>query len=398
MKKVVITSAVRTAVGSFGGSFKEVPSAELGAAVMKEALVRSKIQGKDVDEVIFGCVLQAGLGQNISRQCSLKAGLPVEVPALTINKVCGSGLRSVSLAAQLIKAGDADVVLAGGTESMSMAPYISNKPRWGSRMGNFELIDEMVFTGLTDIFNGYHMGITAENLAEKFNITREDQDKFAQSSQEKAKKAIESGRFQDEIVPFEVKTKKGSVIVDKDEHYSPNSTLDALGKLKAAFKKEGTVTAGNASGINDGAAAIVVMSEEKAKAIGAPILAEIISYASGGVDPSIMGYGPVPSIAAALKKANMQLSEIELFELNEAFAAQSMAVVKGLEQEGIGKVDMSKVNVNGGAIALGHPIGASGGRILVSLLHELKKQNKKVGLASLCIGGGMGTTLIVKAV
>lgn len=398
MRKVVICSAVRTAVGSFGGMFKDVPSVDLGATVIKEALVRAKISGKDVDEVVFGCVLQAGLGQNISRQCSLKAGIPIEVPTFTINKVCGSGLRSVALAAQIIKAGDADIIVAGGTESMSGAPFIAPKVRWGARMGNAELVDEMVFGGLTDIFNGYHMGITAENLAEKFNITRKDQDEFALNSQQKAQKAIESGRFADEIVPLEITTKKGVVKIEKDEHYTPGSTLESLGKLRAAFKKDGTVTAGNASGINDGGSAFVVMSEEKAKAIGAPIFAEIVDYASGGVDPSIMGYGPVPAIKKLLKKADMKLDDIDLFELNEAFAAQSIAVVKGLEQEGVGKIDMAKVNVNGGAIAIGHPIGASGGRILVTLLHELKKQGKKTGVAALCIGGGMGTSLLVKLV
>lgn len=396
MKKVVIVSAVRTAIGAFGGSFKDFSAADLGATTIKEALKRAKITGKDVDEVIFGCVLQAGLGQNISRQCAIKAGIPVEVPTMTINKVCGSGLRSVSLAAQIIKAGDADVVVAGGTENMSQVPYVAPKVRWGARMGNTELIDEMVFGGLTDIFNGYHMGVTAENLVQQFNLTREEQDKFSQNSQEKAKKAIESGRFNDEIVPVEITTKKGTVVVDKDEHYNPKSTLEGLAKLRAAFKKDGTVTAGNASGINDGSSALVIMSEEKAKKLGAPILAEIVEYGSGGVEPSIMGYGPVPAIAKALKKANMKLSDIDLFELNEAFAAQSLAVAKGLEKDGVGKLDVSKLNVNGGAIALGHPVGSSGARILVSLLHEMKKQGKKTGLASLCIGGGMGTTVIVK--
>lgn len=398
MKKIVITAAVRTAVGGFGGSLKDVSPADLGATVIKEALNRSKIKGSDVNEVLFGCVLQAGLGQNISRQCAIKAGIPAEVPTMTINKVCGSGLRSVALAAQLIKAGDAEVIVAGGTENMSQAPYVVPSARWGARMGNTQMIDEMVYSGLTEVFNNYHMGVTAENLVDLFKLTREEQDAFAQDSQEKAKKAIESGRFADEIVAVEVKSRKGSVMVDKDEHYNPNSTLEGLAKLRAAFKKDGSVTAGNASGINDGAAAIIVMTEEKAKALGAPIIAEIIDYGSAGVDPSIMGYGPVPSIAKALKNANMKLDDIDLFELNEAFAAQSLSVIKGLEKDGVGKIDTSKVNVNGGAIALGHPIGASGARILVTLLHELKKQNKKTGLASLCIGGGMGTTLIVKMV
>ena len=396
MKKVVITSAVRTAIGKYGGGFVNVSPAALGSTAIKEALKRSKIEASSVDEVLFGCVLQAGLGQNIARQCSLGAGVPNTVPAMTINMVCGSGLRTVSLAAQLIKAGDADVVVAGGTENMSMAPYLLPNMRWGARMGDTKAIDEMVFGGLTDIFNGYHMGITAENLVDKFSLTREEQDKFSQSSQEKAKAAIEGGRFKDEIVPVEVVSRKETKIIDTDEHYNPKSTLEGLGKLRPAFKKDGSVTAGNASGINDGAAALVIMSEEKAKELGAPIFAEIVDYGSGGVDPSIMGYGPVPSIAKAIKRQNIKLEDIDLFELNEAFAAQSLAVLKGLEKEGIGKVDQSKVNVNGGAIALGHPIGASGARILVTLLHEMKKRGNKTGLASLCIGGGMGTTVIVK--
>jgi acetyl-CoA C-acetyltransferase len=396
MKKVVIAAAARTAIGKYGGGFTDVSPADLGAAVIKDVLKRAKIDGKVVDEVLFGCVLQAGLGQNIARQCSLKAGIPNEVPAMTINMVCGSGLRTVSLAAQLIKAGDADVVIAGGTENMSKAPYTIPNMRWGARMGDTKAVDEMVFGGLTDIFNGYHMGITAENLVEQFSLTREEQDKFAQNSQEKAKAAIEGGKFKDEIVPYEVVTRKETIVIDTDEHYNPKSTFEGLSKLRPAFKKDGSVTAGNASGINDGAAALVIMSEEKAKELGAPILAEIVDYGSGGVDPSIMGYGPVPSIAKAIKRQNIKLEEIDLFELNEAFAAQSISVVKGLEKEGIGKVDMSKVNVNGGAIALGHPIGASGARILVSLLHEMKKRGSKTGLASLCIGGGMGTTVIVK--
>ncbi len=397
MRKVVITAATRTAIGAYNGSLASVHPSELGATVIKDALAKSKIEGKDVDEVLYGCVLQAGLGQNISRQAAIKAGIPQEVPTMTINKVCGSGLRTVSLAAQLIRLGDADIIVAGGTENMSQAPYLVPKMRWGARMGNAEMIDEMVFDGLTEAFHGYHMGITAENLVEKFSISREDQDAFAQSSQEKAKKAIEGGRFKDEITPVEVKKRKKVDIVEEDEHYNPTSTIEGLTKMRPAFKRDGgSVTAGNASGINDGAAAIVVMSEEKAKALGAPILAEIVDYGSGGVDPTIMGYGPVPAIKKALDRANMKLEDIDLLELNEAFASQSIAVVKGLEQEGIGKVDMNKVNVNGGAIALGHPIGASGARILVTLLHEMQKTDAKTGLASLCIGGGMGTTVIVK--
>lgn len=396
MKKVVITSATRTAIGAFGKSLQNISARQLGAAVIKEALKRSKISGEQVDEVLFGCVIQAGLGQNIARQCSIDAGIPAHVPSMTINKVCGSGLRTVSLAAQLIKSGDLDIVVAGGTENMSQAPYILKNQRWGSRMGNIQATDELVEGGLTDVFNNYHMGITAENLVEQFSITREEQDQFAVNSQNKAQKAIESGRFKDEITSIEVVTKKETVVFDTDEHYSKDSSIDKISKLRPAFKKDGTVTAANASGINDGAAALVIMSEEKALQLGVPILAEIVDYGQGGVDPSIMGYGPVPAIKNALKRAKMNLNDIDLFELNEAFAAQSLAVVKGLEQVGVGLVASDKLNVNGGAIALGHPVGASGARILVTLLHEMQKRNANTGLASLCIGGGMGTTLIVK--
>jgi acetyl-CoA C-acetyltransferase len=396
MKKVVIASAVRTPTGKYQGSFSNTSAAQLGAIAMREALKRAKIEGKDLNEVLFGCVLQAGQGQNVARQCMIGAGIPVEIPAITLNIVCGSGLRSVSLAAQIIKAGDADIIMAGGTENMTMVPYTLPNMRAGARMGDVKAIDEMVFGGLTDIFNKYHMGVTAENLAEKYNITRQDQDAFALASQTKAKAAIESGRFKDEIVPVEVKTKKETIVVDKDEHYNPKCSMEGLAKLNPAFKKDGTVTAGNASGINDGSSAIVVMSEEKAKAIGAPILAEVIGYGTAGVDPKIMGYGPVPATRIALASAGLKLSDIDLYEYNEAFAAQAIAVVKGLKEEGIGELDMSKVNVNGGAIALGHPVGSSGARILVTLLHEMKKRGCKTGLASLCIGGGMGTALIVK--
>jgi acetyl-CoA C-acetyltransferase len=396
MKKVVIASAVRTPTGKYQGSFSNTSAVQLGAIAMREALKRAKIEGKDLNEVLFGCVLQAGQGQNVARQCMIGAGIPIEIPAITLNIVCGSGLRSVSLAAQIIKAGDADIIMAGGTENMTMVPYTLPNMRAGARMGDVKAIDEMVFGGLTDIFNKYHMGVTAENLAEKYNITRQDQDAFALASQTKAKAAIESGRFKDEIVPVEVKTKKETIVVDKDEHYNPKCSMEGLAKLNPAFKKDGTVTAGNASGINDGSSAIVVMSEEKAKAIGAPILAEVIGYGTAGVDPKIMGYGPVPATRIALASAGLKLSDIDLYEYNEAFAAQAIAVVKGLKEEGIGELDMSKVNVNGGAIALGHPVGSSGARILVTLLHEMKKRGCKTGLASLCIGGGMGTALIVK--
>ncbi|MCK5883998.1 MAG: acetyl-CoA C-acetyltransferase, partial [Bacteriovoracaceae bacterium] len=387
MRKVVITAAVRTAIGAYGKSLSTVSARDLGSTVIKEALKRSQIEGSQVDEVLFGSVLQAGLGQNISRQCALDAGVPVEVPAMTINKVCGSGLRAVSLAAQLIKTGDVDVVIAGGTENMSLAPYLLKNQRWGQRMGNAEVIDEMVAGGLTDAFSGTHMGITAENLVEKFNLTREEQDQFSLNSQQKAQAAIDGGKFKDEIVPIEIKKRKETVIFDTDEHFTRDASIEKIGKLRPAFKKDGSVTAANASGINDGAAALVVMSEEKAKELGAPIICEIVNYGQGGVDPSIMGYGPVPSIEKALKKAEMSLDQIDLFELNEAFAAQSLSVVKGLKEVGLGDVDMEKVNVNGGAIALGHPIGASGARILVTLLHEMQKRDSKTGLASLCIGG-----------
>lgn len=397
MTKVVITAAARTATGAFQGAFTKVSAVELGTAAVKEAISRSKIESKDVNEVLLGCVLQAGLGQNVARQVSIHAGIPDTVPAMTVNIVCGSGLRSVSLAAQIIKAGDADCIVAGGLENMTQAPYTVPKMRLGARMGDATMVDEMVYTGLTEVFNKYHMGITAENLVDEFDITREEQDAFALSSQQKAKAAIEGGKFKEEIVPFTIKGRKGDTIVDTDEHYNPKASAEGLAKLRAAFKKDGTVTAGNASGINDGASAIVVMSEAKAKELGAPILAEIVDYGTGGCAPEIMGYGPVPSIKIALERSGLSLDDIDLFELNEAFAAQSIAVVKGLAKEGVGTVDMDKVNVNGGAIALGHPIGSSGARILTTLLHEMKRSGKKTGLASLCIGGGMGTTLIVKA-
>lgn len=391
MKKVVIASAVRTAIGSFGGSLAGVSAVDLGAIVIKEALNRAKVKPDMVDEVFMGCVLQAALGQNVARQASIRAGIPVGVPTMTINKVCGSGLRSVSLAFQSILTGDNEIVVAGGTENMSQAPYYLPKARWGLRMGNGELVDGMIYDGLWDIFNGYHMGITAENLAEKYGITREEQDEFAAASQQKAEKAIKEGKFKDEIIPVEIPQRKGDpVIFDTDEFPRPGTTVEKLAKLKPAFKKDGTVTAGNASGINDGAAALVIMSEEKAKELGVEPLATIVAWASGGVDPSIMGIGPVPATKKVMEKAGLTVNDMDLIEANEAFAAQSIAVAREL------KFDMEKVNVNGGAIALGHPIGASGARILVTLLHEMKKRNSKYGLATLCIGGGMGTSLIVK--
>ena len=391
MREVVIVSAVRTPIGTFGGSFKDVSAVTLGSIVAKEAIKRANITPEMVDEVIFGNVLQAGQGQNVARQVSIHAGIPIEVPSYTVNKVCGSGLKTVALAAQAILAGDAEVVLAGGTENMSQAPYILKGARWGQRMGDGTIEDYMVHDGLWDIFNDYHMGITAENVAEQWNITREEQDKFALTSQQRAEKAIKSGRFKDEIVPVSVPQRKGDpIIVDTDEHPRFGTTLEGLAKLKPAFKKDGTVTAGNASGINDGAAALVVMSKEKAEELGIKPLATIVAYASAGVDPKIMGTGPIPASRKALEKANMTVADLDLVEANEAFAAQSLAVVKDLG------LDPEKTNVNGGAIALGHPIGASGARILVTLLHEMTKRDAKTGLATLCIGGGQGIALIVK--
>ena len=391
MREVVIVSAVRTPIGTFGGSFKDVSAVTLGSIVAKEAIKRANITPEMVDEVIFGNVLQAGQGQNVARQVSIHAGIPIEVPSYTVNKVCGSGLKTVALAAQAILAGDADIILAGGTENMSQAPYILKGARWGQRMGDGTIEDYMVHDGLWDIFNDYHMGITAENVAAQWNITREEQDKFALTSQQRAEKAIKSGRFKDEIVPVSVPQRKGDpIIVDTDEHPRFGTTLEGLAKLKPAFKKDGTVTAGNASGINDGAAALVVMSKEKAEELGIKPLATIVAYASAGVDPKIMGTGPIPASRKALEKANMTVADLDLVEANEAFAAQSLAVVKDLG------LDPEKTNVNGGAIALGHPIGASGARILVTLLHEMTKRDAKTGLATLCIGGGQGIALIVK--
>lgn len=390
MKEVVIVSAVRTAIGAYGKTLKDVPAVELGATVIKEAVKRANVKLEEINEVIFGNVLQAGLGQNPARQAAVKAGLPEEIPAFTINKVCGSGLRSVSLAAQIIKAGDADTIVVGGMENMSRAPYLLNSARWGQRMGNSEFIDEMIKDGLWDAFNDYHMGITAENVAEKWNVTREEQDAFSLLSQEKAEKAIKSGEFKDEIVPVVIKTRKGEIVFDQDEFPRFGNTIEALRKLKPIFKENGTVTAGNASGINDGAAALVIMSADKAKALGIKPLAKIISYGSAGLDPSIMGYGAFYATKAALDKINLKAEELDLIEANEAYASQSIAIARDLN------LDMNKVNVNGGAIALGHPIGASGARILVSLLYAMQKRDAKKGLATLCIGGGQGTALVVE--
>ncbi|MDU7845051.1 MAG: acetyl-CoA C-acetyltransferase [Clostridium perfringens] len=391
MREVVIASAVRTALGSFGGSLKDVPAVDLGALVIKEALNKAGVKPECVDEVLMGNVIQAGLGQNPARQAAVKAGLPVEIPSMTINKVCGSGLRCVALAAQMIKAGDADVIVAGGMENMSQGPYVLRTARFGQRMGDGKMVDAMVNDALTDAFNGYHMGITAENIAEQWGLTREMQDEFAANSQMKAEAAIKAGKFKDEIVPVVIPQRKGDPIVfDTDEFLRFGTTAEKLAKLRPAFKKDGTVTAGNASGINDGAAALVVMSAEKAKELGVTPICKIVSYGSKGLDPSIMGYGPFYATKKALEGTGLTVADLDLIEANEAFAAQSLAVAKDLE------FDMSKVNVNGGAIALGHPVGASGARILVTLLHEMMKRDAKRGLATLCIGGGMGTALIVE--
>jgi acetyl-CoA C-acetyltransferase len=393
MREAVIVSAVRTAIGNFGGTLAGFSSTDLGAFVIKEALKRANIEPEQVDEVIMGNVLQGGLGQNPARQAAIKAGLPVEVPAITINKVCGSGLKAVNLAAQAILAGDADILVVGGMESMSNAPYLLDKARTGYRMGHGKLIDTMISDGLWCAFNDYHMGITAENVAEKHGISREMQDKLAAMSQEKAVKAIEEGRFKDEIVPVMIAQKKGDPIAfDTDEYPKKGSTAEKLGGLKAAFKKEGSVTAGNASGINDGAAALVIMSAERAKALGVKPLVKIKSYASGGVDPSVMGMGPVPATKKALSRAGLTIKDIDLVEANEAFAAQFLAVGKELA------FIEDRVNVNGGAIALGHPIGASGARIIVTLVHALKQRDAKLGLATLCIGGGQGVATIIEKV
>jgi acetyl-CoA C-acetyltransferase len=391
-KEIVIASACRTAIGSFGGTLKNTPAVELGATVIKEAVNRAGLKPEQVDEVIFGNVLQAGLGQNPARQAALKAGLPETSTAFTVNIVCGSGLKSVALAAGLIQAGDADIIVAGGMENMSMAPYAMPAARWGARMFNTNMVDVMVNDGLWDAFNNYHMGITAENVAEQWGLTREMQDEFALASQQKAEAAIKAGKFKDEIVPVMIPQKKGDpVAFDTDEFPRFGATIEALAKLKPAFKKDGgTVTAGNASGINDSAAAVVVMTKEKAEELGIKPLATIVSYATGGVDPKIMGTGPIPASRKAMAKAGLTIKDIDLIEANEAFAAQSLAVAHDLE------FDMDKVNVNGGAIALGHPIGASGCRILVTLLYEMQKRDSKLGLATLCIGGGQGQALIVK--
>ena len=390
-KKVVLAGACRTAIGKMGGALSSIPAVDLGSIVIKEALNRAGVPADQVDQVYMGCVIQAGLGQNVARQASIKAGLPIECPAVTVNVVCGSGLNAVNMAAQMIQAGDADIVVAGGMESMSRAPFALPNARFGYRMNNGVLVDTMIKDALWDAFNDYHMMITAENVAEQWGISREELDEFSANSQQKCEAAQAAGKFKDEIVPVEVKQKKQVVVVDTDEGPRAGTTADSLSKLRCCSgKADGLVTAGNASGINDGAAAVVVMSEEKAKELGVTPMASFVTGALAGVDPSIMGVGPVAASKKALAKANLTIDDIDLIEANEAFAAQSVAVARDLN------FDMSKVNVNGGAIALGHPVGASGCRILVTLLHEMQKRDSKKGLATLCIGGGMGCATIVE--
>ncbi len=394
MKKIVLAGACRTAIGKMNGALSNVPAAELGAIVIKEALNRAGVKPEQVDQVYMGCVIQAGQGQNVARQASLKAGLPIETPALTLNVVCGSGLEAVNTAAMMIQTGRADIVVAGGAENMSMAPFAMMKGRNGYRMGypmgQSNLVDTMVNDALWDVFNNYHMGITAENVAEQWHLTREQLDEFAANSQQKAVAAQEAGRFKDEIVPVVIHGKKGDIVVDTDEGPRPGTTAEGLSKLKPAFKKDGIVTAGNSSGINDGAAAIVVMSEEKAKELGVTPMATWLGGDLGGVDPSIMGVGPIAATRKLMSRLGLTVADMDLIEANEAFAAQSLAVGHDLE------FDMAKLNVNGGAIALGHPVGASGARILVTLLHAMQQKDAKKGLATLCIGGGMGCSTVVE--
>ena len=390
MRNVVIASACRTAIGKFGGTLKDTPAAELGTIVIKEAMNRAGIKPEMVDEVYMGNVIQAGNGQNPARQSAVNAGIPVEVPATTINVLCGSGLHCVNLGAKLIAMGDKDIIVAGGMENMDMAPYLLTKARFGYRMNAGTVEDAMIRDALTDAFGGYHMGITAENVAEQWKLTREELDAFALESQTKAEKAITEGRFKDEIVPVTIRTRKGDIVFDTDEGNRPGTTMEALAKLKPAFKKDGVVTAGNASGINDGAAALVLMSEEKAKELGIKPLAYWVAGELAGVDPSIMGVGPIYATRKTMEKAGYTIDDFDLIEANEAFAAQSVAVEKDL------KWDHSKLNVNGGGIALGHPVGCTGARILVSLLYEMQKRDSKKGLATLCVGGGMGCAAIVE--
>ncbi|HKS42366.1 MAG TPA: acetyl-CoA C-acetyltransferase, partial [Blastocatellia bacterium] len=390
MSKAVIVSGVRTAIGAFGGALKDTPATELGRVVIEGAIDRAGIDRADIEEVIMGNVLQAGVGMNPARQSAIRAGIPDSVSSFTVNKVCGSGLKAVALAAQAIAAGDGELIVAGGMESMSRAPYLLNNARWGYRMGNGEIVDSMLNEGLTCAMAGCHMGVTAENVAAKHSVSREAQDEFSAESQQRAAEAVAAGRFDDEIVPVMIEQKRGEKIAFKvDEYPRAGTTAETLGRLRPAFQKDaGTVTAGNSSGINDGAAALVVASEERARLMELAPMAKIVAYASAGVDPRYMGMGPVPAIERALEKAELKLSDIDLFELNEAFAAQSLGVLKELG------LDSKRVNVNGGAIALGHPIGASGARVLVTLLYEMRRRDARRGLAALCIGGGQGIALI----
>jgi len=391
MRQVIVISAKRSPIGNFGGVFKDISAVQLGVNTLQALLKETGLKPELIDEVIIGNVCGAGLGQNVARQIAIHSGIPDTVPAYTVNKVCGSGMKAVSLAALMIGSGEADIIVAGGTENMSQIPYALKDARWGARMGNKDMVDLMIRDGLSDIFNDYHMGITAENLAEKYNISREEQDAFAAQSQNRTEEAQIAGKFKDEIVPFSIPQRKGEpIIVDKDEMPRAGVTVASIAKLRPAFKNDGTVTAANSSGINDSAAFLILMSAEKAKELGLKPMATFVNSASAGVNPSLMGYGPVPAIKKVLLKAGWNLQVIELAELNEAFAAQSLAVLKGLELEGMGKLNPEIVNVNGGAIALGHPIGASGTRIIVTLLHEMKRRETKKGLAALCIGGGMG--------
>jgi acetyl-CoA C-acetyltransferase len=389
--EVVILSACRTPVGSFGGAFRDLSAVDLGAVAIREAIARAAVSPAEVGDVVMGCVLQGGAGMNVARQAALKAGLPVEVPGETVNRVCGSGLQAVVHAVEAIRVGYVDTMVAGGTESMSNAPYLLKGARWGYRMGNAEAIDEMLLDGLTCAMGGCHMGITAEEVASRYRITRADQDSFAAESQRRAEAAIREGRFKDEIVAVPVPQRKGEALrVDTDEYPRAGTTLEKLAALKPAFKKDGTVTAGNASGINDGAAATVVVTGEKARKIGTKPLARILSYVSTGVDPAVMGIGPISAVRKVLERAGLSIADVDLFELNEAFAAQSLAVVRELD------LDPAKVNVNGGAIALGHPIGASGARILTTLVYALRERGLRYGVASLCIGGGMGIAMAIE--
>src|SRR5476649_2580916 len=390
MDDVVIVAAGRTAVGKFGGSLAKIPASELGAHVIKGLLAKTGIDPKLIGEAILGQVLTAAVGQNAARQAVIKAGLPSSIPAFTINKVCGSGLKATHLAAQSIKCGDANIIIAGGQENMSAAPHAMNGSRDGFRMGDFKMVDTMIVDGLWDVYNQYHMGVTAENVAKKFEISRGEQDEFALQSQLKAEAAQKAGKFKDEILPLEIVQKKGSIVFDNDEYIKPGSTIESLSALRPAFNKEGSVTAGNASGINDGAAAVIMMSATQAKELGLPVLARVKAYASSGLDPALMGLGPISASRLCLKKAGWTPDDLDLMEINEAFAAQAIAVNKEMGW------DTSKINVNGGAIAIGHPIGASGARILVTLIHEMIRRDAKKGLAALCIGGGMGVALAIE--